>query len=220
MVNTPARRTLADGSVVELARGAEIAVEFSDGLRRVVLRRGEAHFAVAHDTSRPFIVVAGRIEVRAVGTAFLVGHVDKHIDVLVTEGRVAVLKPTATSAAAPIASGGALAMLDAGHQALFTDDPVEAAKPEIIAVSATQQAARLAWRVPRLEFAATPLREVVAMFNRHGATHLALDPALDDLRLSGVLRADDVDSLLLVLKNEFGIASTAGSRSEITLRRP
>src|SRR5205085_1407201 len=45
----PERQMLADGSVVELKEGAQLSVEFEPALRRVVLRRGEAHFQVAKD---------------------------------------------------------------------------------------------------------------------------------------------------------------------------
>ena len=65
-------RTLADGSVVELNKGAEIAVDFSGAERHIRLLRGEAHFTVEPDPSRPFVVsVAGRFpdRVRA-GAAF------------------------------------------------------------------------------------------------------------------------------------------------------
>ena len=44
--------------------------------REVTLTRGEAWFKVAHDKTRPFIVSAGRIRVRAVGTAFSVRRHD------------------------------------------------------------------------------------------------------------------------------------------------
>jgi transmembrane sensor len=43
------RRTLEDGSVVELNRGAAVEVAFSAAERRVTLVRGEANFAVAKD---------------------------------------------------------------------------------------------------------------------------------------------------------------------------
>ena len=65
------QRTLEDGSVVEsLNRGAEIAVNFTPGERRVALLKGEANFEVAKNKERPFIVSAGGVDVRAVGTAF------------------------------------------------------------------------------------------------------------------------------------------------------
>src|SRR5437660_1453063 len=71
VVLRPEKQILADGSVVELKSGAEIAVDFTGAYRRVALKRGEAHFQVAHQ-SRPFVVTAGPIEFRAVGTAFAV----------------------------------------------------------------------------------------------------------------------------------------------------
>lgn len=89
-LSVPARRVLEDGSVVELKDDAELALAFTDGVRRVILRRGEAHFAVAKNPNRPFVVEAGGIEVRAVGTAFAVRHRARAIEVVVTEGRVAV----------------------------------------------------------------------------------------------------------------------------------
>ena len=83
--------------------------------------------------------------------------------------------------------------------------------------------ARLAWRVPRLKFAATPLAEVVAMFNEHAVAgrdpRLVLGPGTpEDLRVSGTLRADDVESLLRLLEGEFGVSAETRS-AEIVLRR-
>lgn len=86
------------------------------------------------------------------------------------------------------------------------------AAPRISELSAADMQARLGWRVPRLKFAATPLAEVVAMFNEHAAAgrnaRLVLAPNIPpDVQVSGVLRADDVDSLLRLLAVEFGISA-------------
>jgi ferric-dicitrate binding protein FerR (iron transport regulator) len=58
------------------------------------------------------------------------------------------------------------------------------------------------------------------MFNRHGNRLLVIDPALGRLQLSGTLRADDIDSLFLLLRNEFGIIAVQGSAGRTELRRP
>ncbi len=61
------------------------------GYRQIFLRKGEAHFQVAHDRTRPFLVHAGDAVVRAVGTEFEVRlRNDQHVDVVVNEGRVEV----------------------------------------------------------------------------------------------------------------------------------
>lgn len=87
------RVALADGSMVELNSASEIQVTFGATERRVRLVRGEAHFTVAKNPARPFWVEAGGMAVRAVGTAFNVKLGGENVEVLVTEGRVAVATP-------------------------------------------------------------------------------------------------------------------------------
>ena len=79
---------LADGTILELNQGARIIVKLSDSFRRIWLHRGEAHFHVAKDVGRPFVVHAGGTEVIAIGTSFNVLFEDQVVQVIVTEGRV------------------------------------------------------------------------------------------------------------------------------------
>ena len=53
-VTLPAIRSLPDGSTVELRDDADFTVDFTDTLRRIELRRGEAHFRVVSIPNRPF----------------------------------------------------------------------------------------------------------------------------------------------------------------------
>lgn len=242
LVSAPQRQTLPDGTIVELNAGAEIAVDFtatSAGPRRVVLARGEAHFAVAKNPQRPFIVAVNGVDVRAVGTAFAVQRSETSVEIVVTEGRVAVDRSdvrsaTATVTASETISGGAaapiasepLALVDAGNRAFVaTDRPVTEARVEAVSVPELEE--RLSWRIPRLEFNATPLVEVVAMFNRQptrraDAPALSLvlaDPELQPLPLSGTLRADNVAVLLQILDSSYGITSERRPNGEIVLRK-
>ena len=52
---------LVDGSVMNLNVSTDVQVALTPAARRVTLTAGEAHFAVAHDTARPFIVTAGGV---------------------------------------------------------------------------------------------------------------------------------------------------------------
>ena len=214
-VSAPARRELPDGSVVDLKPGAEIAVEFSPALRRVVLRAGEAHFAVAKNPMRPFVVAVGGVEVRAVGTEFSVQARANAVDVLVTEGRVAVDHASEQ------------AFVSAGELAVVTiTESMTTPAIKVAAIAVAEQGQRLAWRVPRLDFSGTPLGEVVAQFNTHRRSgespvpRLDLAPGLARLQVSGNLRADDTESLLLLLKNEFGIVGRPASDGTVQLARP
>lgn len=208
----PELRTLADGSTVELRPGAAIETDFSDAVRRVRLVRGEALFAVAKQTARPFVVVAGEVEVRAVGTAFSVELGAVAVDVLVTEGRVAVQ----TTGAAP-----APALVDAGNRAHVTVGP--AGTVAVAAVSSGEVDAQLAWRAPRVEFSGTPLAEVVATVNRHaqqpGARRFVIgDPALAAVPLSGLFRLDDTAAFARMLEAGFGLAVVPRGNDELVLR--
>ncbi len=212
VVFAPERQVLPDGSVAELKPGARIALEFSPSVRRVRLEEGEAHFVVAKNKDVPFVVNAGAIEVRAVGTEFAVELGAQSVDVLVTEGRVAIERPSETVDAMPIA------MLDAGQAIVVARTNIETVQE--IVVPQAEQRARLAWRVPRIELSSTPLADVVECFNRHGTVRLELaDPALGALQLSGVLRPDSPHALLHVLRNDFGLHDERRTDGTIVIRK-
>ena len=218
VVVTPQTQILPDGSTVELKSGAQLEVAFTSAARRVVLRSGEAHFSVRKDSSRPFVVAAGAVEVRAVGTAFSVDLANHSVAVLVTQGRVAVATPASEDPAG--IARDRTGFLDAGQRTVVALDRDTAAVPlRIATVTPTETADRLAWRVRRLEFSGTPLAEVISMFNQQAGTRFALDPALGGLRLSGALRADDREALELLLRGEFGIAAEPQPDGTISLRR-
>lgn len=225
-VLTPEKRRLADGSVVELKGDAAIAVELSETMRRVVLSQGEAHFEVAKDPARPFVVAAQGVEVRAVGTAFSVALGQKAVDVLVTAGRVAVERapspaPASTTTVRDVSGGGEWrsSELAAGNR---TSVGVAGAGPvpEVVAVPPDEMARRLAWRVPRLEFEAAPLGEVARMFSEHGRVQLELaEPDLDGVKVSGFLRADNTDALLQLLAADHGIEGVRRGTGIVLRRR-
>lgn len=67
----PERRTLPDGSEVWLNSGSNITYIINSGAgTREVYLKGEAYFKVFHDSKHPFIVHAGNISVKALGTEF------------------------------------------------------------------------------------------------------------------------------------------------------
>ena len=89
------RITLADNSIVQLNTNSAVVVSYTDSERGIQLQKGEAHFTVSHNPHRPFLVRAGNGLVRAVGTAFSVRLYERSVDVIVTEGRVALNKADA-----------------------------------------------------------------------------------------------------------------------------
>ena len=98
------RITLADNSIVQLNTNSAVVVSYTDSERGIQLQKGEAHFTVSHNPHRPFLVRAGNGIVRAVGTAFSVRLYERSVDVIVTEGRVALNKADAL----PVSTQGSL----------------------------------------------------------------------------------------------------------------
>ena len=82
--------TLDDGSTIELDVGSTIEVEMTAAERRIVLLRGRALFQVAHDSTRPFSVVAGDGRTVALGTRFQVDRHGDSVAVTLAEGSVSV----------------------------------------------------------------------------------------------------------------------------------
>lgn len=218
-----AQQVLVDGSEVDLNEGADVAVAFSAESRRVALQRGMAHFRVAKSPV-PFVVAAGQVEVRAVGTAFATRlSPTGEVEVIVTEGVVAIDRPAPKSArasnAAPVAikngvsSSGpgrterTLALLQAGNRLIVPAGDLAANLENGVATLTEEEMARsLDWRVPQLRFDGMPLAEAVPMFNRHSKIQLRLaDAAVGAVKVSGTLRADTVAPLVRMLELEHGL---------------
>jgi transmembrane sensor len=183
------RRVLEDGSVVELTGGAELEVSFSPDERRVALRHGEALFTVAKNPARPFIVRAGGVNVRAVGTAFNVRLGVERVEVLVTEGRVQV---------APQSGVTPPPLVAAGEMAVVSLAPGSA--PQVTAAPAAARARVRAWQPQLLDFPGTPLAEVIAELNRRNRIQLVLaDPVLGRLSVAASIRSDNLDGFVQLL---------------------
>lgn len=187
------RVTLADHSVLELNANSAARVEFTSGERRVRLERGEAHFTVAKDRQRPFLVRAEAVTVRAVGTEFNVRLLDRRVELLVTEGRVRVERAPAVAPREPLELG-------AGERVLLAADPVAAPPVETVPVAAMQEA--LVWQGPRLRFVETPLAEVIAQFNQRNQVQLRLaDTSLAALTVDGSFRVEQVEAFVRLLES-------------------
>jgi transmembrane sensor len=233
-VHRPETQTLPDGSVVELRRDARIRVDFAPALRRIALESGEAHFTVATDPQRPFVVTADTVEVRAVGTAFSVELAETEVDVLVTEGEVSVAAPVFARATADGAAAGAAdrhrpnaraQVLTARQRVTVPLEPqMHRPEPAVVSVAESELTERLAWRSGRLEFTDTPLLEAVALMNRHSSSAHKLrfvidDPELARAPVTGLFRADNAEAFVRLLEVSLGI-SAERSGDTVTLRKP
>ena len=228
----PGRTVLPDGSTIEFRPGTRVATEFTAQERRVRLTFGDAHFTVAKDAARPFIVTIGSVKVRAVGTAFTISASNANVEVLVTEGRVRVddvsgrtlIAPEPAAAAGPfvVPAAPASPVLDAGQRVLIPVQPGRAEPVPATAATAEIVERAAAWRSVWLEFGDMPLASVAAEFNRHAAELrqprlLTADEPTGRVLVSGTFRADSVEAFVRLLRSGFAIEATSQRDGTVVL---
>jgi transmembrane sensor len=207
---------LNDGSVVNLNASSEVNVRLTASERRLTLAAGEAHFTVAHDATRPFVVTAAGVSVRAVGTAFNVRVGDSGVEVLVTEGKVEVTRD-AGAVAAPLPAERP--HLVAGERVAVTRAASDApARIERVSAETLRDSSR--WHSAVITFYDLPLRTVVAQFNRRNARQLVLaDAEIGARKIGGTFAADQVEAFVRLLEQDGDVVAERRGAGEIVLRR-
>lgn len=175
------RVPLADGSDATVNTATALEVDFSPATRNVRLQKGEAWFEVAKDVNRPFVVAAGEVRVRAVGTAFAVRRLDHGSEVQVTEGKVEVWV-TGREKSRRLVTAGARTFVEnfGGPQAPIAD--------------ASGIDRKLSWRDGALNFEGDTLAAAITEFNRYNHIKLAVDPALADETIIGRFRTNEPEA--------------------------
>lgn len=193
---------LADGTRVMLGVASTLRspAEFGTGRREVDLT-GEAYFEVSADERRPFVVRAGDVVARDMGTSFLVrAYPDEpHARIVVREGRVAMggVGNPDTARLSQIAPGQLGRLLDDGS-------PV---------VEPADTAAYFSWTEGRLTIDNKPLREALPQLSRWFDLDFRLgDSALANIPLTATLGSRLSPDMLDLL------ARSLGARQERTGR--
>jgi transmembrane sensor len=194
------RVPLADGSLAAINTQSELEVAIKATERDINLARGEAWFQVAKDASRPFVVHAGRVRVRAVGTAFSVRRRGDGADVLVTEGTVETWVEGHEEQET---------RLMAGSKAFVGDYP--SPKP-VEAPAAIDRS--LAWRDGQIALEGETLGDAIEEFNRYNTQKLVIeDPTLRQEKLVGQFRMTEPMAFAHALASTLGVAVVADPSS-------
>lgn len=180
---------LQDGSQMDLATRSVVRVDYSKEVRALDLKGGEAYFHVVPDPQRPFVVQAGPLRIRAVGTAFNVRNAAGRVVVTVTEGTVDVYE----SGSLPSPKGDAPApsapvRIEAGKQLRWER---RATAPQL---ARAEPAMALAWRQGRLEYNDEPLAAVITDLNRYTREPVIVQGEdMRNLRFSGTILVHAAD---------------------------
>lgn len=166
---------LSDGSRVNLAPGARIAVRMTPWSRDVTLEHGQAFFDVAHEQMRGFAVDGGQARVRVLGTAFDIDRMEGEAVVRVYRGSVSIAAGAGRRWRLSAGSGIALR----GGNAT-TIDGITGSRPD--------------WADGWFDANNTPIRQLIAHLNRSATTPIRLaDPVLGELQVTGRFRLSDPD---------------------------
>lgn len=206
---------LPDGSRMELNSDSAVRVDYDDGARTIRLERGEAYFTVAHDTTRPFWVVADRTWVRAVGTAFNVYRHQGEVRVTVSEGRVKVATEAGLRQRSPsdnALAGLPVALLEAGQQA-----DLHGSGTRVRSLPLPEVARETSWRGGTVYFENRPLHEVVDEMSRYTPLRIELGAGARDLPVGGNFRTDPqgVEALLSMLHDGLGLQVHRGTGNHV-----
>ncbi len=180
---------LPDGSEVALGAASSMHAIFAADSRHIQLNDGEAFFKVKHEEKRAFYVQAGKLTVRAVGTAFDVRKTGERVTVTVAEGTVRVAQEDAN-----------VVEVTAGQQVTYSPAAVGLRVAKVDPGNAT------AWREDRLEFINEPLDSVIANINRYSKRELRIaDPAIGRLSFTGTVNLQSLDRWLSALQITFPV---------------
>jgi transmembrane sensor len=171
---------LSDGSRVALNTDTALVVDYKPDIRQITLEHGEAMFDVAHNSARPFIVAAGDMRIRAVGTSFIVRRIDGDVQVTLLKGKVAVRMVAGAGSGGPKPT-----MLVPGERMTAAANAVAAIdRPSIETVTA--------WRRGQIVFDETPLASAAAQLASYGGPRVIVtDPRIAATPVSGVFATDD-----------------------------
>lgn len=167
--------TLADGSRIVLNRNTEVVVHIGRNDRSAKLVSGEVAFDVRHEADRPFVVAASGREIRVLGTEFDVLNQSGTFGVTVRRGLVAVSGEKGAEATRLPAGRALLRPLGATADTVSRGEVDDA----------------FAWTQGRLVYTDRPLDAVARDLARYSGEPVSVDPALRNMRVTGVIKIGD-----------------------------
>jgi ferric-dicitrate binding protein FerR (iron transport regulator) len=199
----PEMKTLPDGSVVWINAGTKIHYKAGQNTRDVYLE-GEAYFKVKHDTEHPFVVHAGNISVKALGTEFnvLAYPGEDHVETTLIKGKVQVTMEEKPDQKIILAPNEKLTVV---NKRVFKDTAVQKeisyeVKP-LAVLPALKEVEEVAWMQDKLAFQHEPFYDLSKRMERRYNVHIVFySESLKREALSGVFENESIQKALRILQ--------------------
>ncbi|MDR6708798.1 MULTISPECIES: FecR family protein [unclassified Novosphingobium] len=195
---------LPDGSKVRLNTDSAIDVAFEREIRQVHFVRGEAHFRIARDASRPFLISARDGDVETTGTDMNLRVRPDLTELTVLDGKVAVLD-----------HGRTLTEVSSGSSAMM-----RAAAISVVPLPKGELAQKTAWQQGEIYLQGETLAQAVEEFNRYRRAPMVIsDPRIANIRVGGMFSARNSDDFIATIHESLGIDAITGSDGSVMLIR-
>jgi transmembrane sensor len=184
---------LSDGSSITAGPYTTLHHEIGDDRRLITMTQGRAMFRVAKDPSRPFLVDAGGVVVRATGTQFAVELEEDQVKVTMREGSVVV---------SPAGDGET----EFKSQPLVTDQQLTLSGDGAPVITHVNGEESIEWAFGRLRFReGATIKEAVARFNEYNSMKIVVDDATGAKPMRGAFDAIDPLSFAAVVARTTGV---------------
>ncbi len=186
-------QTLPDGTSVTLNTGSTLDYEKFNKAERNVNLKGEAWFEVARNVEKPFIISAGDVRIKVLGTAFYVNAHDlsSRLEVILTRGRVAVYYKDKPNEFVILEPGEKIEI--EGEHATITKKRNE--DPNF-----------LAWKTHRLVMDDMALADAVSLINKVYHCNIVISNSMvANCRINATFDNQSLDAVLNVLEATLGI---------------
>lgn len=191
---------LPDSSRVYARAGTTLSYQVAASTRALRFS-GQAYFQVARDEQHPFLIEAGEMRVKVLGTSFVVkARADEPLEVSVTSGSVEVQY--------------------SGKHYLLEKDELFYLSPEAgPGVSRNGDENYLSWQHGKLVFRQSPLREVLPALERHyGAVIDVENPQLLNCRFTGSFQDPALEELMEIFSYSLGVSVEKQENGKLLIR--
>jgi ferric-dicitrate binding protein FerR (iron transport regulator) len=189
---------LPDGSVVALNSNSKLVFpkHFKGNTREVTIE-GEAFFEVTPNPEKPFIINAGKAQVKVVGTSFNVSAYPETeaVEVVVKTGKVQVISKNQENV-----SNLSEVFLIPGEKGTFDN------RNSIVEKSENTNPNYLAWKTHDFIFEDVPLNQVFKCLEKTYHVNIQVNnPELNDLKLNAQFNKKSIDFILNVVELTFNL---------------